>query len=45
MSADLASQTVSFTQMKDGTGDGYIMLHELEKKHFAGTAEHISKKS
>lgn len=35
------SRTVSFTQMKDGTRDDYVMLHEFEKKHFTGTAERI----
>lgn len=34
-------KTVGFTQMKDGTRDDYVMLHEHEKRHFAGTAERV----
>jgi predicted HD phosphohydrolase len=32
---------VSFTQMKDGTKDEYLMLHELEKPFHAGTADRL----
>ena len=38
MSAD---NTVSFTQMKDGTRDDYMMLHELEKPYLQGTADRL----
>jgi predicted HD phosphohydrolase len=38
---DAAPKTVSFTQMKDGTRDDYVMLHEFEKQHFTGTADRI----
>lgn len=33
--------TVSFTQMKDGTKEEYLMLHELEKPYHALTADRI----
>ena len=32
---------VSFTQMKDGTKEEYLMLHELEKPFHAGTADRL----
>ncbi len=32
---------VSFTRMKDGTRDEYLMLHELEKPFHAGTADRL----
>ncbi|WP_352798097.1 HD domain-containing protein [Mesorhizobium sp. M0138] len=34
-------KTVSFTQMKDGTRDDYLMLHEAEKAFFAMTPDRI----
>ncbi len=36
-----SDQTVSFTQMKDGTRDEYLMLRELEKPYQAMTADRI----
>ena len=33
--------TVSFTQMKDGTREDYELLHELEKPYLAMTADRI----
>ena len=33
--------TVSFTQMKDGTREDYEMLHKLEAPHHEGTAERL----
>ena len=35
------SKTVSFTQMKDGSREDYLLLHELEKPFVAMTAERI----
>jgi predicted HD phosphohydrolase len=35
------NQTVSFTQMKDGTKDDYMLLHELEKPYLGLTADRI----
>ena len=35
------SQKVSFTQMKDGTKDEYLMLHELEKPYLGMTVDRI----
>ncbi|MFQ5565030.1 MAG: HD domain-containing protein [Paracoccaceae bacterium] len=32
---------VSFTRMKDGTRDDYLMLHELEKPYHEGTADRL----
>jgi predicted HD phosphohydrolase len=32
---------VSFTQMKDGTKEEYLMLHELEKPFHEGTADRL----
>ena len=32
---------VAFTQMKDGTREDYLMLHELEKPFHAGTADRL----
>lgn len=32
---------VAFTQMKDGTKEEYLMLHELEKPFHAGTADRL----
>ena len=32
---------VSFTQMKDGTREEYLMLHELEKPFHEGTADRL----
>ncbi|MCT4555131.1 MAG: HD domain-containing protein [Pelagimonas sp.] len=37
----MSDQTVSFTQMKDGTKDEYLMLHELEKPYLAMTADRV----
>jgi predicted HD phosphohydrolase len=37
----MSDQTVSFTQMKDGTKDEYLLLHELEKPYLALTANRI----
>ena len=37
----LDEQTVSFTQMKDGTKQDYELLHELEKPYLAMTADRI----
>jgi predicted HD phosphohydrolase len=34
-------KTVSFTQMKDGTKEDYLLLHELEKPFVAMTADRI----
>ena len=34
-------ETVSFTQMKDGTEADYAFLHEQEQVYFAGTAERL----
>lgn len=33
--------TVSFTQMKDGTREDYALLHELEGPYLAGTADRV----
>jgi predicted HD phosphohydrolase len=35
------SETVSFTQMKDGTKAEYELLHELEKPFLALTADRV----
>lgn len=35
------TKTVSFTQMKDGSREDYLLLHELEKPFVAMTAERI----
>lgn len=35
------TRTVSFTQMKDGSREDYLLLHELEKPFLAMTAERI----
>ena len=35
------AKTVSFTQMKDGTKEDYLLLHELEKPFHAMTADRI----
>lgn len=37
----VAGQKVSFTQMKDGTKDEYMLLHELEKPYLGMTADRI----
>lgn len=34
-------KTVGFTQMKDGTRDEYLLLHELEKPFLALTADRV----
>ena len=34
-------ETVSFTQMKDGTQDDYLLIHKLERGYFAGTARRV----
>lgn len=34
-------QQVSFTQMKDGTEQDYLLLRDLEAKHLAGTADRV----
>ncbi len=34
-------KTVSFTEMKHGTRDDYLLLREYEEAHFAGTADRI----
>ncbi len=36
-------QTVSFTQMKDGTREDYELLERLEKPYVAGTADRLLK--
>ncbi len=36
-------QTVSFTQMKDGTREDYELLEQLEKPFLAGTADRLLK--
>lgn len=38
MNKAATSQTVSFTQMKDGTREDYLLLEELEKPYHEGTA-------
>ncbi len=35
------AQTVSFTQMKDGTQQDYALLEHLEKPYLAGTADRL----
>ena len=35
--------TVSFTQMKDGTAEDYALLHEKEQPYLAGTADRLLK--
>ena len=35
------TRTVSFTQMKDGTKDDYLLLEELEKPYLSMTADRI----
>lgn len=37
----MTDKTVSFTQMKDGTKDDYLLLLELEKPHIAMTADRL----
>ena len=37
----MSNPTVSFTQMKDGTKDDYLLLRELEKPFHAMTADRI----
>ena len=39
--ADLEGETVSFTQMKDGTRDEYLLLQKLEARHHTGTADRV----
>ncbi len=34
-------KTVSFTQMKDGTKEDYLLLQELEKPYIQGTADRL----
>lgn len=34
-------KTVSFTEMKHGTRDDYLLLREYEEEHFAGTADRL----
>ena len=34
-------ETVSFTQMKDGTAEDYALLEEREKIYFSGTADRL----
>ena len=36
-----AAQTVSFTRMKDGTREDYLLLRELEHAHLAATADRL----
>ena len=38
-----ADKTVSFSQMKDGTRDDYLLLRELEEPYIAGTADRLLK--
>lgn len=35
------SETVGFTQMKDGTAEDYALLHRLEQPFLAGTADRV----
>ncbi len=35
------TKTVSFSQMKDGTKEDYLLLQELEQQHIQGTAERL----
>ena len=37
----MSSEKVSFTQMKDGTKDEYLMLQKLEKPYLSMTADRI----
>ena len=37
----MANTTVSFTQMKDGTKEDYLLLHDLEEDFHAATGERI----
>ena len=37
------AETVSFTQMKDGTAEDYALLHEKEGEFLAGTADRLLK--
>ncbi|MEO0763571.1 MAG: HD domain-containing protein, partial [Pseudomonadota bacterium] len=37
----MTRETVSFTQMKDGTAEDYALLDRLEKPFVAGTAERL----
>ncbi|MEM9320115.1 MAG: HD domain-containing protein [Pseudomonadota bacterium] len=37
----MADETVSFTQMKDGTAEDYALLARLEHRYLAGTADRI----
>ena len=37
----IQNNTVSFTQMKDGTKEEYELLHELEKPYLAMTADRV----
>jgi predicted HD phosphohydrolase len=34
-------ETVSFTQMKDGTREDYLLIHRLERGYFTGTARRV----
>ena len=36
-----AARTVSFTRMKDGTREDYLLLQELEHAHLAATADRL----
>lgn len=38
---DFKEQKVSFTQMKDGTRDEYLLLQRLEAQHHRGTADRV----
>jgi predicted HD phosphohydrolase len=37
----MPDQTVSFTAMKDGTREDYLLLRDLEHRHVAGTADRV----
>lgn len=41
MTNNQAEKKVSFTQMKDGSKEDYMLLHELEQPHLAMTADRI----
>jgi len=41
MAETSTEETVSFTQMKDGTADDYALLERLEKPFLAGTADRL----
>src|SRR6195952_1284065 len=37
----MPDQTVSFTAMKDGTREDYLLLRDLEHRHVSGTADRV----